>query len=80
MGEPVNAANPARKKAVPVRVPISWMGETVAHRTGVRPITAPELTPNKTVKAMRAPSPVVGMRTPRTKMAVKKAKAIMTLK
>lgn len=80
MGEPVNAAKAAIEKTVPVRMPISWMGETCAHRTEARPTPAPEATPNSAAKAIMAPSPVPGRNKPRMKRVVMVLIIIIMLK
>lgn len=80
IGEPVNAAKAAIVKTVPVRMPISWIGDTCAHSAGVRPIPAPEAIPKSAAKTMRAALPVAGSHIARMRMVVKALMTIMTLK
>ena len=65
---------------MPVRTPISWMGETCAQSAGVRPIPAPEPIPKSAAKTIRAELPVAGSHIARMRMVVKPLMIIMTLK
>lgn len=80
MGDPVKPAIDEIAKMVPVRTPISLMGETVAQSTGVRPIPAPEPMPKSAAKRIIGVFPVAGSHIARMRMAVKKLITIMTLK
>ena len=80
MGDPVKAAIDEIAKIVPVRTPISSIGETVAQRTGVKPIPAPEPIPKSTAKRIIGAFPVAGSHSARIRMVVKKIITIMTLK
>ena len=80
MGEPVNAANDANAKTVPVRTPMSWMGETCAQRTGARPTPAPEVMPKRAAKAMMGASLVPVRNKPRMRTVVKVLIKIIMLK
>lgn len=50
MGEPVKAPMEPAAKTVPVRMPISLMGEICAMSAGVRPMAAPEANPKNGAK------------------------------
>jgi hypothetical protein len=79
IGEPVKAAMDENANMVPVRTPMSLIGETWAQSAGVRPIPAPDPIPNRTAKIMIGAFPEVGSHKARIKAAVKKLMTIMTL-
>ena len=79
-GEPVNAAIDEMAKMVPVRTPISLIGEIPAQSAGVRPIPAPEPIPKRAAKMMMGALPVAGSQRARTTMVVKVDMTIITLK
>jgi len=80
IGEPVNAAIDPIAKMVPVRTPISLIGEICAQSAGVRPIPAPEPIPKRAAKTMIGAFPVAGSHNARMRMVVKPLMRIMTLK
>jgi hypothetical protein len=79
IGEPVKAAMDENANMVPVRTPMSLMGETWAQSAGVRPMPAPDPIPKRAAKAMRGAFPEAGSHRARIKMVVKKLITIMTL-
>ena len=79
-GDPVNAATDEIAKMVPVRTPMSLMGEIPAQSAGVRPMPAPEPMPKRAANRMMGPLPVAGSQRPRITTVVKVAMMIMMLK
>ena len=80
IGDPVKAANAESEKAVPVRTPISCMGEIWAARTGVRPIPAPDPIPKSAANNIIGALPVAGSHRARIRIVVKALITIMVLK
>ena len=78
-GEPVKAAIDAMAKMVPVRTPMSLMGEIPAVSTGVRPIPAPDPIPKRAAKSIIGTLPVAGSQRAKIKIVVKAAITIMVL-
>jgi hypothetical protein len=79
-GDPVSPANAEIVKTVPVRTPMSRMGESLAHRAGVRLMPAPEDMPKSAAKRMMGALPVEGSQRPRIRIDVKAPMTIITLK
>ena len=79
IGEPVKAAMDEIAKMVPVRTPMSLIGETCAHSAGVRPIPAPDPMPKRAAKSMIGTFPDAGSQRAKIKIVVKKLMTIMTL-
>ena len=65
---------------VPVRTPISLIGEIFAQRAGIRPIPAPEPIPKSAAKSIIGALPVAGSHNARIRIVVKELIMIMTLK
>ena len=80
MGGPVSLANAGIVKNVPVQTPMSRMGESLAHRTGVRLMPAPEDTPKSAAKRLMGVLPVEGSQRPRIRIDVAAPMMIITLK
>lgn len=80
MGDPVSPAKAEIVKTVPVRTPMSRMGESLAHSTGVRLMPAPEVTPKSAAKRMMGAFPVEGSQRPRMMIDVEAPMTIITLK
>jgi hypothetical protein len=80
IGDPVSPANAEIVKTVPVRTPMSVMGDSLAHNAGVRPIPAPEDIPKRDAKRMMGASPDEGSQRPRIRMLVRAPITTITLK
>lgn len=80
MGEPDKAAIDATAKMVPVRTPMSLMGEMLAHSTGVRPMPAPEPMPKSAAKIIKGTFPEAGSQRARIRTVVKVDMMIIMLK
>lgn len=80
IGDPVNPANAEIVKTVPVRTPMSRMGESLAQRAGVRLMPAPEDTPKSAANTMMGALPDEGSQRPRIRIDVKAPMTIITLK
>jgi len=65
---------------MPVRTPISLIGEICAQSAGVRLIPAPEPIPKSTAKTIIGALPVAGSHNARMRMVVKLLMMIMMLK
>lgn len=59
---------------------MSRMGESLAHRAGVRLMPAPEEIPKSAANKMMGTSPVAGSQRPSINIDVRKLMAIITLK
>ena len=79
-GDPVNAAIDAIANTVPVRTPISWIGEIPAQRAGVSPMPAPEPIPKRAANRIMSTLPVAGSHRPRMRTVVNVAMMIIILK
>ena len=79
-GDPVNAAIAEIANTVPVRTPISLIGEIPATSTGVSPMPAPEPIPKRAANRIIGTLPVAGSQRPRITIVVNVAMMIMMLK
>lgn len=80
MGDPVSPAYAEIVKTVPVRTPMSRMGESLAHKTGVRLMPAPEDMPKSAAKRMMGALPDEGSQRARIRIVVEAPMTIITLK
>jgi hypothetical protein len=80
IGDPVSPAKAEIVKTVPVRTPISVIGDSLAHNAGVRPMPAPEDIAKRDAKRMMGASPDEGSQRPRMRMLVKTPMTTITLK
>ncbi len=80
MGDPVNPAYAEIVKTVPVRTPMSRMGESLAQMAGVRLMPAPEEMPKSAANKMMGALPDEGSQRPRIRIDVKAPMTIITLK
>ena len=79
-GDPVNAAIDAIANTVPVRTPISLIGEIPAQSAGVSPMPAPEPIPKRAANRIMGVLPVAGSQRPRITIVVNAAMMIIMLK
>ena len=79
-GDPVNAAIDAIANTVPVRTPMSLIGEIPAQSAGVSPIPAPEPIPKRAANRIMGALPVAGSQRPRITTVVNVAMMIIMLK
>ena len=79
-GDPVSAAIDAIAKVVPVRTPISLIGEIPAQSAGVSPMPAPEPIPKRAANRMMGALPVAGSQRARITIVVNVAMMVIMLK